>query len=269
MGKNITIQKILGVLLHRLPIILIAGFFMALVFYLYTSIFVKPVYNASAILYVQNFGKQHEQGANDQQSTTTAANGQTKATSPNKVTDDPEAASNGEKKSLGNSSESNQSNNALAEKIFASDMAASATLAQNCIIMFQNTPEVKDQYMGCGVTMTTIEDSFYIKITASGKDADKVKVAPRNIVNACSEVFGRMVAYGKLEPVSVEKTATATKPNKMQNAIIGGVIGVIIACVISILLELIDTTIKHDDDLSDIYKIPVFAEIPDFESSNR
>jgi capsular polysaccharide biosynthesis protein len=40
----------------------------------------------------------------------------------------------------------------------------------------------------------------------------------------------------------------------------------ILACVISILLELIDTTIKPDEDLSEIYKVPVFAEIPDFET---
>ena len=267
MGKNITIQKILGILLHRLPIILLSGVFMALVFYLYTTIFVKPVYNASAILYVQNYGKQ-EQESKRAQSTTAATGSQTKTTAPNKVTDDPDAAADG-KKSSGSANDSMQSNNEVAQKIFASDMAASATLAENCIIMFQNTPEVKEQYNGCSVEMSTINDSFYIRITATGKDSEKVKVAPQNIVTACKNVFGDMVAYGKLQEVSVDNTAAATKPNKMQNAIIGGALGVILACLVSILLELIDTTIKHDDDLSDIYKIPVFAEIPDFESSNR
>ena len=33
--------------------------------------------------------------------------------------------------------------------------------------------------------------------------------------------------------------------------------------------KLIDTTIKSDDDLSAMYKIPVFAEIPDFENVSR
>ena len=46
-------------------------------------------------------------------------------------------------------------------------------------------------------------------------------------------------------------------------------IGILLACIISVLLELIDTTIKHDDDLSSMYKVPVFAEIPDFDSSGR
>ena len=55
----------------------------------------------------------------------------------------------------------------------------------------------------------------------------------------------------------------------MKNTLIGVAVGLVLACLIAILLELIDTTIKNDDDLSAMYKIPVFAEIPDFESSGR
>ena len=50
---------------------------------------------------------------------------------------------------------------------------------------------------------------------------------------------------------------------------IGFAVGLIAACVIAILLELIDTTIKSDEDLAELYKIPVFAEIPDFENGSR
>ena len=31
--------------------------------------------------------------------------------------------------------------------------------------------------------------------------------------------------------------------------------------------ELVDTTVKHDDDLNKMYKIPVFGEIMDFEQN--
>ena len=39
MGKNITIQKILRILLHRLPLIILSGALMAVIFFLYTSFF--------------------------------------------------------------------------------------------------------------------------------------------------------------------------------------------------------------------------------------
>ena len=270
MGKNITIQKILRILLHRLPLIILSGALMAVIFFLYTSFFVKPVSSASAVLYVQNYGKQNNQSATTAATTATDPKKQTATTAPNKVTDDADAALVADgKKGSSSGNDSVSSNNDLAQKIFASDMAASATLAKNCIIMFNNAPIVQEQYKGCSVTMTTIDDSFYIRITATGKDKDKVAIAPQNIVTACSEVFYGSIGYGNLREVSIDKVAHASKSSRQQSAMIGGAIGVIIACVISILLELIDTTIKHDDDLSGMYKVPVFAEIPDFENSGR
>ena len=72
-------------------------------------------------------------------------------------------------------------------------------------------------------------------------------------------------------PTACLKTAPGApiSPNKWRNTLIGVAVGVVLACIVAILMELIDTTIKNDDDLSAIYKIPVFAEIPDFENSGR
>ncbi len=50
MPKNITIQKILGILLHRLPMILMAGVLGGLVFFVYTSFAIKPVYSTSSMI---------------------------------------------------------------------------------------------------------------------------------------------------------------------------------------------------------------------------
>ena len=55
----------------------------------------------------------------------------------------------------------------------------------------------------------------------------------------------------------------------MRNTLIGFAVGLVAACLISVMLELIDTTIKSDEDLSEIYKIPVFAEIPDLNTGGK
>jgi len=47
--------------------------------------------------------------------------------------------------------------------------------------------------------------------------------------------------------------------------IMGFLVGLILALGIAFLIEIVDTTIKPDDDLYAIYDIPVFAEIVDFE----
>ena len=86
----------------------------------------------------------------------------------------------------------------------------------------------------------------------------------------CNEVFHDNFAWGQLGVIRTAKAPGAPiSPNKMQNTLIGFAVGLIAACVIAILLELIDTTIKSDEDLAELYKIPVFAEIPDFENGSR
>lgn len=243
MPKNITIQKILGILLHRLPMILMAGVLGGLVFFVYTSFAIKPVYSTSAMIYIQNYGKQSDQNA----------------------TDDKQAASAG-----AGSSESLQSNNAVAQKIFNSDLAGSAALASNCITLFNNSNDITRYYDGCSVSMSTEKDTFYITIEVSGNDPVKCANVANIVAEKCAPVFHSHFPYGRIGTIREAGTPSSPiSPNKVQNTLIGVVVGIILACVVAIVMELIDTTIKSDDDLSALYKVPVFAEIPDFENTSR
>ena len=66
MAKNVTIQRIVGVLLHRIKFIILATFVIA------------PMYSTSTMIYVQNYSS--SQRAN--------ANANTKSTTPSKAADD-------------------------------------------------------------------------------------------------------------------------------------------------------------------------------------
>lgn len=254
MPKNITIQKLLGVLLRRLPFILMAGVLMAAIFFVYTSLAIKPVYSTSAMIYIQNFGKQ-QKTSDDPEATVPAT------TVPNATDSSKQGANTGKNESL-------QSNNEVAQKIFNSDLSGSAALASSCVILFQNDPIVTQQYKGCKVNMSTKE--FYVTISVSGTDPEKCKTVANNVVKACSDVFYQRFPYGNVGEIRpATKPGKPISPNKVQNSIVGGAIGIVLACIVAILLELIDTTIKRDDDLTSMYKIPVFAEIPDFEGLGR
>lgn len=251
MEKKVTIQKVFSILLHRLPLIILSGVLMALIFFVYTSVAIKPVYSTSAMIYVQNYGKRSADSTDDKEATG--------ATTPTTS-----------KKGSSSESDSVQSNNELAQKIFNSDLAGSSALASNCVILFQNDPKITEMYNGCTVNMSTVNNSFYIEVTVEGTDPQKCKVVADNVVKRCSEVFYKRFSYGSINGIrDAWVPTTPISPNKTRNTFIGAAIGILLACIISVLLELIDTTIKHDDDLSSMYKVPVFAEIPDFDSSGR
>lgn len=238
MAGNITIQKILAILLHRIGFILAATAVMALLFFMYTSIVITPRYSTSAMIFIQNYDKAKASNSSNQTSSDSGGN-----------------------------SNSNTSNNQVAKKIFSSDISGSSSLAKICVTLFQNTDEITQLYDGCSVNMEVNENTFYVTITVDGTDPVQCANVANQISEQCINVYPKYFDYGQIGIIRTAKEPSAPySPDKLKNTLIGAAIGLVLACVISILLELIDTTIKPDEDLSEIYKVPVFAEIPDFET---
>ncbi len=246
MPKNLSIQKIIGILLHRLPMIILSAVLMGLIFFIYTSLMIKPVYSTSSMIYIQNYGKQPAvaTASTDDAEDTTAAN---------------EGNSNAQ-----------QSNNAAAQKIFNSDLAGSASLASNCVTLFQNSNDITSYYDGCSVSMDTTNGTFYITISVSGTDPQKCANVANIVADKCSTVFHNHFPYGTIGTIrEAVAPSQPISPNKVVNTMIGAVVGLALASLAAVLLEMVDTTLKNDDDLQKMYKIPVFAEIPDFETLGR
>ena len=194
MPNNLTIQKIIGILLHRIKFIIIVTLAMGVLFFCVSKFFIPPTYETSAMIYVQNY-KNDSTGSN-----------------------------------------------ADAQKIYQSDISGSSNLASVCVTLFKN----------------------------SGNDAQDCANVANQITEKCADVFNNRFVYGQIGTIRTAKTPERpSAPNNPKNALLGLGVGLVASCLIVILLEIIDTTIKSDDNLSEIYNIPVFAEIPDFESSGR
>ncbi len=244
MPGNITIQKVLSILLHRIVFILATGAVMGMLFFLYTSIIITPRYSTSAMIFIQNYDKAKAKTSSGENIPINSSNNQDE----------------------GNQGV-NSSNNQQAKKIFSSDISGSSSLAKICVTLFQNSDEVTALYNGCNVGMTVNENTFYVTISVDGNDPQKCATVANQISEKCIDVYAKYFDYGQIGIIRTAKEPGAPySPNKMQNTLIGVAVGLAIACIIAVMLELIDTTIKSDEDLSEIYKIPVFAEIPDFDS---
>ena len=229
MAKNVTIQRIVGVLLHRIKFIILATVVMGLLFFMYSRFVIAQMYSTSTMIYVQNYSS--SQRAN--------ANANTKSTTPSKAADDTTKKTTNEEN----------------QKIYPADISASANLAEICVTLFKNSDEMTALYDGC------TDGTFFITITVDGTDAQKCANVANQLAEKAAEVYNSKFSYGQIGTLRQAKVPSAPyAPSNTKNMLIGAAIGLIASCLISILIELIDTTIKSEDD------IPIFAEIPDFEN---
>ncbi|RGH59539.1 hypothetical protein DW843_04905 [Ruminococcus sp. AM36-18] len=239
MAKNVTIQRIVGVLLHRIKFIILATVVMGLLFFMYSRFVIAPMYSTSTMIYVQNYSSSQRESANDKSSTTKKADDDTAKKTTN---------------------EENQ-------KIYPADISASANLAEICVTLFKNSDEMTALYDGCTVNVNVTDGTFFITITVDGTDAQKCANVANQLAEKAAEVYNSKFSYGQIGTLRQAKVPSAPyAPSNTKNMLIGAAIGLIASCLISILIELIDTTIKSEDDIQDIYGIPIFAEIPDFEN---
>ncbi len=154
-------------------------------------------------------------------------------------------------------------------KMSSNSISASQNLAENITVMFRNASEIKAiKPAGYSVAVSQVEESNFMRITVTGADSQVCADTANAIRNIAPEVVENYYKGGEAKPFGDPAVASSshTYPNATRYAMFGFIAGLIISVLISIILEVIDTTIKPSDDLYKIYDIPVFAEIVDFDS---
>ncbi|MBQ7133403.1 MAG: hypothetical protein IJO20_02805 [Ruminococcus sp.] len=153
------------------------------------------------------------------------------------------------------------------QKVNTNDISQSVLLANTCTELFMRDPQMKSIIAGNSVSITAIEDTYFLEIRASSSDPLTAANVANQVAEAAPEVFANYFDdAGKVD--TVDDAAIPSKPsspNVKQYVLMGLLAGFVLSLGVSFLIEIIDTTVKPGDDLYDIYKIPVFAEIIDFE----
>ena len=83
-------------------------------------------------------------------------------------------------------------------------------------------------------------------------------VAPDVIAGLIDGTSARVIDYAK-EP------RTPTSPDYKRNATLGGVGGLLVILIILTIMVLKDTRIRDENDLTDLFSLPILGRIPDFE----
>lgn len=153
------------------------------------------------------------------------------------------------------------------DRVNMNDITSSVTLANTCATLFTVAPEMKGAISGANVSITPVEESYFLRVTATSSDPHTAANVANTVADKAHDVYNDYFDAGKAEAVEYADVPSApSSPNKTRFLIIGLLVGLVLGLVISFLLEIVDTTIKPGDDLYKQYNIPVFAEIIDFEA---
>ena len=121
----------------------------------------------------------------------------------------------------------------------------------------------EEEIMRKGVTVSSVKDTELIEITVTNKDA----TYSAKIANEIAKVFTEKVKeYYNISNVYVvdeaEVNSNPSNINHTKDIAIFTFIGIVIAVMYVLVANMLDTTIKTQEDVERIFKIPVRAEIP-------
>lgn len=127
---------------------------------------------------------------------------------------------------------------------------------------------VNEEDLRKNVKVTSVEDTELIEITVSNENPEYAA----KIANETAEVFKEKIA-GEIYKINnvyiVDQATVANTPsnvNYLKDIVIFAFIGAVVAAMYVLILNMLDTTVKTQEDIEASIKLPVLVSIPIYDS---
>lgn len=165
------------------------------------------------------------------------------------------------------------------------DLSAAEKLVSTCQILFTGDrmaeyveKDLKNKYDMDDYSASQLKSMITVEVASTGTSVMNIKVVSEDaetsaiianiVLSRANEVYKDIVEGGVVKTVNTAVVPEGpSSPNVFKNVLLGFALGFIFSCGIIVVLELVDTKIKPTDDLEQMYGIPLFAEILDFETN--
>jgi Capsular polysaccharide biosynthesis protein len=167
----------------------------------------------------------------------------------------------------------NQENRTNAS-ITQSDLTTSQKLVSTYIVILRSdtvlnqvSEKLGGQYSAAQirgmVSAASINDTEAFRITVTNPNP----LVAQNIANTIATVapaeIKRVVKAGAVEVIDYATIPfMPSSPDVKRNTLIGVLIGLVLSAIVVILLEMVDTAVRSEEDLTEIFDIPVLGVIP-------
>lgn len=158
------------------------------------------------------------------------------------------------------------------------DFTASTMLLQPCVDILKTKEAQKDlvNSMNSSITYNDIkggfqisirsDNSLFIDIRYSGNDKDQViKLVNEYAEFAPEYLSGFFNNTINIKTVELATAASKVSPRTTVISISAAFIGAVLVMLVSVILSLLDQTIKGEADFTANYDVPVLGVVPDFE----
>ena len=113
------------------------------------------------------------------------------------------------------------------------------------------------------ISASSENNTEVIKVMVENTNPEHARVIANTLLAVGAEKIVKVMKAGSVEVIDEAKLPTVPSgPNVMLNSIIGALLGLMVSVMGILLIEMFDTTIKSEEDLKEMFNIPVVGVIP-------
>lgn len=173
-----------------------------------------------------------------------------------------------------------ENNQQASESVNINDINAAQKLVNTCQIIFKSStmmdnlianldlPYTKDTLDGM-IKASSVNNTEVMELVVESSSAIESEKIVNELVELSKEEFSRVIKSGSIEVIDYgEVNTNPSYPNVLMITAAALILGVVITYISVLVREMLDVAVKNDDNLAQLYDVPVFAEIVDFDNSS-
>lgn len=173
-----------------------------------------------------------------------------------------------------------ENNQQASESVNINDINAAQKLVNTCQIIFKSStmmdnlianldlPYTKDE-LDEMIKASSVNNTEVMELVVESSSAIESEKIVNELVELSKEEFSRVIKSGSIEVIDYGEVNTdPSYPNVLLITAAALILGVVITYISVLVREMLDVAVKNDDNLAQLYDVPVFAEIVDFDNSS-
>lgn len=120
------------------------------------------------------------------------------------------------------------------------------------------------------VSAASVSSTEVFRVTVTAPDPVEAELIVRTIVDILPDRISEIVDGSSVRIVDTAIVPTRrSSPSHTKNAMIGMALGLVLSCGVIVVMDLLNNTIRDEDYLTEVYGLPMLAIVPDMNAKHH